>query len=157
MIVTHEAVTIEYNEKSNKWCVDSEIFGITFESDSLADAKVRITNSLKRQGEGRFKRFKAWKCGSYYGSGRLGEYLKVEVTSIIPDRKNYDEAWITYPKQGDEKRGQREKVMMLYLYADTPKNAELVKQLNRLYEMRSKLEKDRETLASKLKKIDRKE
>ncbi len=153
MTVNHEGAEIAYNEKNNKWCVDSETFGITFESDSLAAAKVRITDSLKKQGEGRFKRFKAWKPGNYYSPGVSGKYQKVEITSIILGGRT-QEAWITYPKEGNEKRGQREKVMISRLYADTPENVDVVKQLNKLQEMHSKLEKERETLAGKLKRVE---
>ena len=128
IIQKHAGISIEYDENSNTWKVDSEKFEMEFIADSLNDAKKRIDLNMKKKGEGRFKRFKAWVRGGYWNSDSM--YLKVTVTSISEGyHKDYSQAWIAFPAD-DEGKGRREKVNIASLYVDTPENDEIFRKVN---------------------------
>lgn len=152
IIQKHAGISIEYNENSNTWKVDSDEHEMEFEADSLADAKKRIDLNLKKKGEGRFKRFKAWARGGYWNSDSM--YLKVTVTSIVEGyHKDYSQAWISFPAI-DEGKGRREKVNLVRLYVDTPENDEIFRKMNENLAKVNALNKENSVLMEKTEVVE---
>lgn len=152
IMIKHAGISIEYIEGSNTWKVDSEKYEMEFTADSLGDARKRIDLNLKKKGDGRFKRFKAWTHKGYWGSDKT--YIKVTVTSVVEGPyKDYSQAWIAFPAD-DEGRGKREKVNLSSLYKDTHENVELFAKINKNLEKILVLENEKNALLEKAEVVE---
>lgn len=156
IIVKHEGVEIKYDEVRNRWTVNDGEHGITLDRQSLEEAKKGITQVLKKQQTGRFKRFKAWYSSGWgYDKG----YRLVTVTSVVEKVDSYSsgEAWITYPKGKGDRRPDREKVMFQHLYKDTARNRQRVEKINGLRKQAEILDNKTKGIEGKLDALEKKE